>query len=656
MKKRFLDLAVAGVVLGVMQALLESGLLAWLNRDLLLAPYRFFPTHAYDAFAKLWFLLADALPLPMLLVDFVGQGFTPKLALAPELVAINIAMAMLVAAVLAPVAGWFGVGPGARPARAVVVVATACLAVHLVVWAAGFQPPESITAAKLLRAVARDLLQGGAGAALAVLALASLAAVALLAWRPAAVATVATGLTMSVIAAVGGAGEATARVDSPPPAIAPSPVAGYNVVLISIDSLRADHLGAYGYERDTSPSIDALAEGGVLFRHSASTTSWTLPAHMSLLTGRSLLGHGVVSDDRSLPKSVATVAEGFQKGGYETHAIVSAPYLHSRYGFARGFDDYDDKTIFFETNEDSYRSVTAPQLVAAADSYLGRPRDKPFFLFLHFWDVHYDYAPGPPYDAMFDPGYTGTVDGNNFYFDPAIRDGMDRRDLEHLIALYDGEIRLVDDHIAKLRNQLERLGVADRTIIAVVSDHGDEFFEHGNKGHHRTLYEEVLHTPFVLHVPGRRPSAGVVNEEASLIDVGPTLLSLAGLARPDGAEGRDFSGLYTGAPLPDGGPVVAELYRTGTRNVQVAQIDARRKIIHHFQRRSLEAYDLGADAGEQHSLAPRGPLAEPLVAGLRDWLDARWHRFDKRVRSEGIEPVIIDAKALEQLRSLGYLN
>src|SRR5205085_10935655 len=114
---------------------------------------------------------------------------------------------------------------------------------------------------------------------------------------------------------------------------------------------------------------------------------------------------------------------------------------------------------------------------------------------------------------------------------------------------------------------------------------GDEFFEHGNKGHHRTLYEEVLHTPFVLQVPGLKPSAAVVDAEASLIDVGPTLLGIAGINAPEGAEGRDFSGLYTGEKLPEPAPVFAELYRTGTRNVEAAEISERRKVIHHFQRR-----------------------------------------------------------------------
>lgn len=657
MKNRFADLAVAAVVLGTLQALVETFALAWLHRDLLLAPYRFFPTHAYDAFTKLWFLASDALPLPSLLTEFVAQGFAAKLALAPELVAINLAVAIAAALVLAPVAGVLGVGRGASVGRAVVVMAAFALVVHLALWAAAFQAPETITMKKLARQVARDLAQGGAGLALVVLAVSALAARIVVLRRPSTLTAALVGVAFAAAAAIGGAGDATARAPIGDDAVqAAGPAEGYNVVLISIDSLRADHLGAYGYGRATSPAIDDLAAGGVLFRNSISTSSWTLPSHMSLLTGRSLLGHGVVSDDRSLPKSVGTIAEAFQAGGYRTHAIVSAPYVHSRYGFAKGFDEYDDRTIYFETNEDSYRSVTGPRLVDAAHEFLAGAGDRPFFLFLHFWDVHYDYAPGPPYDTMFDPDYEGTVDGNNFYFDPKIHAGMDRRDLEHLVALYDGEIRLVDDQIARLRAELERLGLAGRTIFAVVADHGDEFFEHGNKGHHRTLYEEVLHTPFVLNVPGRRPSRGELDDEVSLLDVGPTLLGLAGLDAPEAVEGRDYSGLYGGAPLPAPGAVRAELYRTGTRNVQVASIEARRKVIHHFQRRWLETYDLAADPGEQRVLGPRGPEAAPLVSGLKEWLDTRWHRFDKRVRTEGIEPVILDEKALEQLRSLGYLN
>lgn len=656
MKQRFLSLAVAGVVLGVVQALVETLAMAWLYRDLLLTPYRFFPTHSYDAFTKVWFILADHFSLPLLLQNFVGQGFLAKFAIAPELIAINVAMAMLLALILTPVAGLLGVNERSGVRRSVWLLAAVCVAVHAVAWALVFQAPESVTASKLLRSVGRDVLQGGGAEAGLILLVSTLLASLVISRRSATAAGLALGAAMLCATSLGEVGDAMAKVEPSAAVAAASPAKGYNVILVSIDSLRADHLGAYGYERETSPAMDAIAANGVLFRNSISTTSWTLPSHMSLLTARSLLGHGVVSDDRSLSGSVPTVAESFQEGGYETHAIVSAPYLDSRYGFARGFDHYDDRTIYFETNEDSYRSVTAPELIAAAGKYLAQPRQNPFFLFLHFWDVHYDYAPGPPYDTMFDPDYSGTVDGNNFYFDSAINKDMNPRDLEHLIALYDGEIRLVDDHLAILKEELKRLGIEKNTILAVVADHGDEFFEHGNKGHHRTLYEEVIHTPFLFEVPGGKPSAREVERETSLIDVAPTLLGLVGLGKPNGAEGRDFSGLYTGAALPEDKPVYAELYRTGTGNVQAAQIDGRHKVIHHFQQRWLESYDLAGDPGEQAALALSGEVTRPQVSRLREWIDGRWDRFDKRIRTEGIEPVVLDERATEQLRSLGYLQ
>jgi len=687
MKRRLLDLAVAAVTLGVVQALAGTAVVAVLYRDFLFAPYRFFTVQSYDAFTKLWFAMGDAAPVPSLLADFLGQGMAAKLVLAPQLVAINLAVAVALALVLAPIAGRFGVGrePAGAPCaqrqrnaqsliRALFVLGVVALLVHAVVFAVSFQAPEDHGAVKVAKALVRSGLQDGAFLALAVLAVSMAVARVVLARQALTAAAVAVALALgawpltatlwtsaSALAALprGAGGEASARGAAGGGAAQPAPAEGYNVVLISIDSLRADHLGAYGYGRATSPTIDALARDGVRFANCQSTTSWTLPAHMSLLTGRSLLGHGVVSDDRRLSDSVPTLAEAFAGAGYATHAIVSAPYVNSRFGFARGFDDYDDKTIYFETNEDSYHSVTAPKVQAAATTWLQDHHGKPFFLFLHYWDVHYDYAPGPGYDRMFDPDYTGTVTGDNYYFDSNIRAGMNPRDLEHLIALYDGEIRLVDDHLAMLRAELAHLGVADRTIIVVVGDHGDEFFEHGNKGHHRTLYEEVLWVPLVVDVPGRTPSAPLVEGETSIIDVEPTLLSLTGIPIPKGVEGVDRSDGFRGQPsaaAQSGRTVFAELYRKGTLNVQVAEIAARRKLIQHFNTRELSTFDLTVDPGERHSLAARGAVATPMASSLRDWLEGRWDLFDRRIRHEGIHPVVLDAKTAETLRSLGYLQ
>ena len=222
-------------------------------------------------------------------------------------------------------------------------------------------------------------------------------------------------------------------------------------------------------------------------------------------------------------------------------------------------------------------------------------------------------------------------------------------------ALYDGEIRLVDDHIGKLRADLERLGVADKTIIAVVADHGDEFFEHGNKGHHRTLYREVLRVPWILYVPGATGPRRRIDEEASLVDVTPTLLGLAGIAQPQGVEGKDFTDLLTGARATESLRTVhAELYRKGSLNVQVAAISDHAKLIQHFNVRRAELYDLTSDA-EEHELRPLAE-ARSSFAALRDWLDVRWLAYRNRESAHGIRSVTIDAKTAETLRSLGYVQ
>src|SRR6185436_11342664 len=195
-----------------------------------------------------------------------------------------------------------------------------------------------------------------------------------------------------------------------------------------------------------------------------------------------------------------------------------------------------------------------------------------FFLFLHYWDVHYDYAPGAPYDSMFDPDYRGDVSGDNFYFNPRVNAHMNARDLEHVVALYDGEIRLVDDHIAKLRAALDRLAIAGKTIIVLTADHGDEFFEHGNKGHHRTLYDEVLRVPLLIYVPGATIAGVRVAAGASIVDGMPTLLGMTGIALPEVLEGTDFTRvLFEGVLAPER-TVFSELYRKGSLNVQVAAV------------------------------------------------------------------------------------
>jgi arylsulfatase A-like enzyme len=341
-------------------------------------------------------------------------------------------------------------------------------------------------------------------------------------------------------------------------------------------------------------------------------------------------------------------------GGYVTGGIVSAPYVEARYGFASGFDHYDDQTINFASHGASYKHVTAPVLLRTAETWLEANAKAPFFLFLHFWDVHYDYAPGPPYDTMFDPGYQGAVTGENFYFNRAIHRAMDRRDLDHVIALYDGEIRLVDDHLAVLRRALERLGIANRTAIIVTADHGDEFFEHGRKGHHRTLYDEILQVPMILYVPGVRPARPVVEMQTSIIDLMPTILGMTGLPVPKGVEGLDLTGVALRGGAEWDRAVLAELYRNEALNVQVALRRTQRKVIHHFNRRIVEAYDLKADPAETRNVD--AGFVPPMIAEVQGLLNGLWPVYRGRIARSGVNELAMDAETRERLRSLGYIQ
>ena len=659
---RLLFGAAIGCSLGAAQAIIETLLIAFVYRTYLLQPLTFFNNRMYDAFTKLF--VRTELPAPALttLDRFLAQGFAPKLTIAADLLLVN----FLVGAVLG-VATAIAVSAISKRARTdgrrfvgmtLVVLVIVAFAVHVGEWAWNLHLPVDPTLMQAVRNSGRNFLHDGTAFALVVLAIsAPFTAFVLGSGRGS---RAPRRIAATVLAIGAGLAVADAVATAPTPAQAPAGqlaiAPDYNVVLISIDSLRADHLSAYGYPRDTSPTMSALARDGVLFRNASSTTAWTLPGHMSILTGRSLLGHGVVTDAQKLGDDIPTLAESLKAGGYTTHAIVSAPYVEARYGFDRGFDSYDDRTIRFATHGASYKEVTAPLLQKTAAEWLDANGNRKFFLFLLYWDVHYDYAPGAPYDTMFDPHYEGSINGENFYFNPAVHAQMADRDLEHVVALYDGEIRLVDDHLAKLRAKLEALGVAGKTIIVVTADHGDEFFEHGRKGHHRTLYDEILRVPLIVYVPGAKPQRSEVVMETSTIDIMPTVLGLVGAPTPAGVEGADLTGVaYLGRPEWNR-TVIAELYRTESLNVQVALRRTGEKLIHHFNDRLVEFYDIATDPGEHSRLPIRQLPATEMIADLSAWLNERWAAYRGRIRAGLDRAVTMDAETQDRLRALGYIE
>ncbi len=436
-------------------------------------------------------------------------------------------------------------------------------------------------------------------------------------------------------------------------AVGCGPVEKPNVILISIDSLRADHVGAYGYSRATSPHIDALAEESVVFENAVSTTSWTLPAHISMLTSRFSEAHGVTGAGDSLADSAITLPEIFQENGYATAAVVSGPFLNRRFGFSQGFDVYDDETVSFAEINDSHQGVTSPLTHRRALEILKDVAGRPFFLFLHYWDVHYDYAPPPPYDEMFDPDYSGSVSGDDFIRNDEIHRGMNSRDLEHVVALYDGEIAFTDFYLGELFAELKRLELWDNTLIILTSDHGDEFFEHGNKGHRNTLYGELLNVPLIVKLPQQRRGGERLGNLAGVVDIAPTMLEVAGLPPLAGANGEDLL-----ARTSDSDESSERVYFADVDLRVKSVVSESSKLIAHWRRgpdeeMRVELYNMIRDPGEQLDVSTK-EVAQ--VVRLRRALQAWVRSAREQVKHLGESGFEQDPELVRTLRSLGYIQ
>ncbi len=325
-----------------------------------------------------------------------------------------------------------------------------------------------------------------------------------------------------------------------------------DVLLICLDTVRADHLGCYGYERrPTTPHLDALARESVLFADASAAACWTKPSVPSFLTGTWPLEHGVYEGSARanegettdlLPENAHTLAEAFAEAGYATAAFVHNAQLRRGNGFEQGFERYDEGN--FDAREIRWR---------AKDWLDERTAEQPFFLYLHFLDAHFPCPVPDEYAGMFAEG----ADLSLFRGDEwkALREDVNdgRRTLssaerEALVALYDGAIRYIDDELGRLFAALERDGSSQDLIICVIADHGEEFLEHGRIGHGHGLYETLLHVPWLMRIPDRK--AARVEEPVTLVDLHPTLLAAAGVRAAMRTAGVDrLSGATDPTPL-----------------------------------------------------------------------------------------------------------
>ncbi len=358
------------------------------------------------------------------------------------------------------------------------------------------------------------------------------------------------------------------------------PATPRGVLFISVDSLRADHLSCYGYKSATKPDVATtpnidrlLAREGTRYTQAVSTTSWTLPSHMAMLTGLPNALHGVRALGDRLHPSRTTLAESFRQAGWRTHGIWSGPNLHPFYGFDRGFDQYVDCSTSVVADPDvfvrpdgksaeqvgeqrealrnihdgSHEGTTGQAIVKAFDDFVGDlSAEEPFFAFVHMWDVHYDYSAPQEYDR-FDPAYTGEIHGQGVHDLHRRTPPPSERDILRIKALYDAEILFTDHNIGQMLNRLEAAGRLDDTLVVFTSDHGDEFMEHGAFGHNNTLYEEVVHVPLIMRWPANIPAGRVVDDLVGIVDLAPTVLDICRIPAPQEMWGRSLKPSFDGS-------------------------------------------------------------------------------------------------------------
>jgi len=296
--------------------------------------------------------------------------------------------------------------------------------------------------------------------------------------------------------------------------------------VISIDALRADRLGAYGYHRDTSPRLDAFAARGALFESVVAESSWTLPSHVTMLSGLYPSSHGVVLTTLKPGPDVPLLAELLGDAGYRTLGLTDGGYVGSAYGFARGFDRFDDVDAPF--------GIT---LRRARHEMERLAKDDRFFIFLHTYDVHCPYTPDQAYASRFrspDASFIETKGrcGYPHYNQLALTPGQVR----YLSDQYDASIREADDDLGRFLDHLVTSDRLDDTIVVITSDHGEEFWEHGQIGGHAlSLHREVLMIPLVMVGPEITPAR--IPTAIGLVDLVPTLLDLVGIPVPESVEG-----------------------------------------------------------------------------------------------------------------------
>lgn len=429
-----------------------------------------------------------------------------------------------------------------------------------------------------------------------------------------------------------------------------------SVILISLDTVRADHLSCYGYHRPTTPGLDQLAREGALFTRTFTTMPTTLPAHASLFTSLHPREHMVLNNSWPLSSKFPLLTEALKRMGYNTAAVAGSAILEKGMGLERGFDFYDDNfDQYSEHGEDKssrkkdYRR-TARQVVKAGIAWLkGQDPAQPVFLFLHFFDAHSFYGLTPqPYQKMF-PG------------DAELATIMKARNQnsKHRMGInkYDGSIRFIDDSLQELWSFLKAVNLYDHSLIIIVADHGEGLGEHNWYDHGLRIYEEQMRVPLIIRFPGKEHAGRQLPALVNLMDVAPTVLDFLGPAAPPSWRGRSLLGLLQApAAFPAGlmfyercwYPEKQNRVRDWESGERFGVRDERYKYLWHSQF-PPELYDLLQDPHELANIINDQPA---IAASLHQELVRYW----ELVQKGPVTPPPVDPKRMKQLKSLGYLQ
>lgn len=428
------------------------------------------------------------------------------------------------------------------------------------------------------------------------------------------------------------------------PDLIPLSLATGPILILDIDTLRADHLGCYGYSRPTSPNIDALARESFRFEWAFSQAPFTPPSQSSILTGLYPSTHGMIENYHRLPDSVTTIAEAFAAEGYRTAAFVDGGYMVPDFGLDQGFEEFE-----------VFRRKGLEAIGPRAMDWLQDHADEKFLLLLHTYDVHSPYDPPEPYRSLFTSGMVPTP---GFEPDPAtlrkIRTSrwtdkplsLSLADLAFSKARYDGGIRFVDDWIGRILDHVRALGLDRRLTIVLISDHGEEFQEHGTVEHDR-LYTTVTRIPLVIRPPGGVQGT-VIPSVVQAVDLMPTLLEWSGITPPSDIQGRSLLPLMRGLPRRQL-PAFSESPWFGQ---QRSIVFGEHHLIGALNNEKVELFSFRRDPLELEELSAEDPETVAYLTGI-------WERWLRSVERQGkpveSEPAQMDEDTVRSLKALGYL-